>query len=460
MRRGIVDHPGERKLHSVPVPRVGGIAIAVSYVATLLLLFVMPSPVVHRVPEGLQLSGLVIAAGIVFFTGLADDLIGLTPAQKLLGQLLGSATAFCSGIQIHVVKEHPLELWMSLPLTLLWLIACSNAFNLIDGMDGLAAGVGFFATITILIAALTHGNLTLAMVTIPLAGCLFGFLRYNFNPASVFLGDCGSLLIGFLLGCYGVMWGQKSATLLGMTAPIMSMAIPLLDAGLAIVRRYMRNRPIFGADRGHIHHRLLDRGLTVRGAALVLYAVCGVAALLSLLQNSAQSGFGSIVIVLFALAAWIGINHLGYTEFAVARDLLFGGELWRLIDARTRLTHVEQELAQAETLTACWQLLRKRIREFGFSGIRLSVQGRVFEDLELPTGATWQMRIPLPDRQYVNLYCALDSEVTRSATAFARALESVLQQKLTEPEFVTCGTLQLELDPATERSGASAASAA
>src|SRR5947208_12565007 len=127
------------------------------------------------------------------------------------------------------------------------------------GGDGLAAGLGLFATLTMAIAALLHGNLTLAIATAPLAGALLGFLRYNFNPASIFLGDSGSLLVGFLLGCYGVLWTQKSATLLGMAAPLMALSIPLLDTALAIVRRFLRHQPIFGADRGHIHHKLLAR---------------------------------------------------------------------------------------------------------------------------------------------------------------------------------------------------------
>ena len=157
--------------------------------------------------------------------------------------------------------------WWTLPLTLLWLVACMNAFNLIDGVDGLASGLGLFATVTTFVAALLQKNVPLALATIPLAGALLGFLRYNFNPASIFLGDSGSLLIGFLLGCFGVIWSQKSATFLGMTAPLMTLAIPLLDVCLSVVRRYMRHEPLFKADRGHIHHRLLDRGFTPRRVA-------------------------------------------------------------------------------------------------------------------------------------------------------------------------------------------------
>ena len=128
------------------------------------------------------------------------------------------------------------------PLTILWLVACANAFNLIDGVDGLASGVGLLATLTMLAAGLLHGDAGLVIVTAPLAGALVGFLRSNFNPASIFLGDCGSLTIGFLLGCFAAIWSQKSATLLGMTAPLMALSVPLLDTGASIVRRFLRRR--------------------------------------------------------------------------------------------------------------------------------------------------------------------------------------------------------------------------
>src|SRR5439155_4205751 len=144
------------------------------------------------------------------------------------------------------------ENWWSLPVTLFWLVLCTNAFNLIDGVDGLAAGLGLFATLTMLVAALAQNNVALAVATAPLAGCLLGFLRYNFNPASVFLGDSGSLLIGFLLGCYGVIWSQKSVTMLGMAAPAMVLAFPLLEVALSVARRFLHNEPIFAGDRGHI----------------------------------------------------------------------------------------------------------------------------------------------------------------------------------------------------------------
>ena len=261
---GVFDHPdADRKIHNQPIPRVGGIAMALAlgstYLVTLLLRgWLKPIP-------GLDLAWRVLpGACIVFLTGLLDDWITLRPWQKFLGQLLGSGWAYFAGLQVSGMAGFHAQHWLSLPLTLFWLVLCTNAFNLIDGVDGLATGVGLFATLTMVLAAFLQNNLALAAVTLPLAGFLLGFLRYNFNPANVFLGDSGSLLIGFLLGCYGVIWSDKSATLLGMTAPLMALFVPLLDVGLSVVRRFLRHQPIFDADRGHIHHRLLDRGLTPR----------------------------------------------------------------------------------------------------------------------------------------------------------------------------------------------------
>src|ERR1035441_2910506 len=175
----------------------------------------------------------------------------------------------------------------------------TNAFNLIDGLDGLAVGVGIFATATAFLSALLSGNIALALLTAPLLGALLGFLPYNFNPASIFMGDCGSLTVGFLLGCFGVIWSAKAATVLGMTAPLIALAIPLLDTALAISRRFLRHQPIFGADRRHIHHRLLARGFTPRRVAYMIYASAGVTAALALLLSSSHAG--GVALVLFCV---------------------------------------------------------------------------------------------------------------------------------------------------------------
>src|SRR5215471_5859670 len=311
-RLGMVDRPDQgRKLHAEPIPRVGGIVIALGYVVSFSFILLAPYRNVgfniHTVvPRALTLMP---AAGLIFLIGLWDDLAGLRPWQKLAGQVVAAGLAMTAGVRINFLQWHELSFWLSIPVTILWLVGCANAFNLIDGLDGLAAGVGLFASLTTLVAALLHGNLHLALVTAPLVGCLLGFLIYNFNPASVFLGDSGSLLIGFLLGCYGIMWSQKSATFLGLTAPMMAMAIPLLDVALSVVRRFLRNQPIFGADRGHIHHRLLARGLTPRRVVVLIYAICGVAGCLSLLQSVFQDKFGGAIMILFCVGTWLGIQR-------------------------------------------------------------------------------------------------------------------------------------------------------
>ncbi|MGH9661389.1 MAG: MraY family glycosyltransferase, partial [Bryobacteraceae bacterium] len=371
LRAGLVDHPDQhRKTHARPIPRVGGISIAVAYAAAFLLLMATPLSGGALLADHLPLVWkLLPAAGLVFATGLVDDLAGLRPRQKLAGLAAAAIAAWWAGARITAIAGVGLGDAPSLALTLVWLVGCANAFNLIDGVDGLAAGIGLFATLTSLVAALLHGNWALALATAPLAGALLGFLRYNFNPASIFLGDCGSLLIGFLLGCYGVLWSQKSATLLGMTAPLMVMAIPIADVLLSIARRFLSHQPIFGADRGHIHHRLLDRGLTPKVVALTLYAVCGLGAVFSLLASVSGNRYPGLLLILFSGAVWMGVRHLGYVEFAVARRVFLGGPLRRLLGEQIRLQRLEQAIQNAVTPTDCWLAIREAATGFGFDKV-------------------------------------------------------------------------------------------
>jgi UDP-GlcNAc:undecaprenyl-phosphate GlcNAc-1-phosphate transferase len=292
-------------------------------------------------------------------------------------------------------------------------------------MDGLAAGVGLVAAVTMLIAALTQGNLPLALATMPLAGCLLGFLRYNFNGASVFLGDSGSLLIGFLLGCYGALWSEKSVTLVALTVPLLAVSIPLLEVVLSIVRRYLRYRPIFEADRGHIHHKLLERGLSPKGVVLTIYAFCAVVAALSLLAGSLRSQFSGLIVVVFCASAWMGIRHLGYTEFATAGRLFLQGGFRRIIDFETRLAEFEKTLARAAGIEECWIRIRSGSREFGFQGVRMNFEGQVFEDFERrDSRRLWELRIPLTDAQNVNFFRDLENETSPIVlSAFAAAVE-------------------------------------
>jgi UDP-GlcNAc:undecaprenyl-phosphate GlcNAc-1-phosphate transferase len=431
-RFGFLDHPdGIRKKHATAVPRVGGIAIALAYLATFGIAFALPfsyTYVLHRaLPHILHLA---LAGSVVFLTGVLDDRLRLGAWKKLLGIGGAAVLAYAAGIRVDIHILHGLPAWPGLgfALTVIWLIGCTNAFNLIDGMDGLAAGVGLVATVTMVIAALTQGNLPLALATMPLAGCLLGFLRYNFNGASVFLGDSGSLLIGFLLGCYGALWSEKSVTLVALTVPLLAVSIPLLDVVLSILRRYLRNRPIFEADRGHIHHKLLERGLSPKGAVLTIYGFCGVVATLSLVASSLRNQFSGLIVV-FCAAAWMGIQHLGYTEFATAGRLFLRGGFRRIIDFETRLIDFEKTLARASGIEDCWIKIRSGSREFGFQGVRMNFEGLVFEDFQRrDSRLLWELRIPLTDAQNVNFFHDLGIDTSSIVlSAFATAVEHGLR---------------------------------
>lgn len=404
----LVDHPDQdRKLHLRPIPRVGGIPITISYGAAYLVLLLIPFGKHFPADEHIAVIWkLIPAAGLVFIIGLIDDLIGLKAWYKLAFQVTAAILAYAAGVRVTGFVGYPMGSWWSVILTIFWLIACTNAFNLIDGVDGLAAGLGLFAVTTMLVAAFLQNNIALMLATIPLAGSLLAFLRYNFNPATIFLGDSGSLLIGFLLGCYGVIWSQKSATLLGMTAPLIALAIPLLEVGLTVTRRFLRNKPIFGPDRDHIHHRLLDRGFTPRRVALLLYGISSLFAVFSVfISMMLYNRYTGFVLILFCMVAWIGVRDLGYAEFRIAHSMLLRGGLPRMVSAELALEKFGSSLARASTRRECWEVLRLARNEFGFSGVQFAVAGETYTEQAQDTDPSrcWQIHIPLTDSDYVEL---------------------------------------------------------
>lgn len=401
---GLVDHPGVRKVHQNPTPRAGGIAIALSFLTSYCILLALGAKAGDLIWSArADIGRLAPAAALIFLLGLGDDFAGLTAAPKLSLEAAAAVFAYQAGVHITAVGGHPLPHWLSLPATIFWLLACTNAVNLIDGLDGLAAGLGIFATATILGAALIQHNIGLALAVVPLLGALVGFIRYNFNPATIFLGDSGSLFIGFLLGCFGVLWSQKSATLLGMTAPLMVLVVPLLDTALAIARRLMRKKPIFSADRGHIHHRLLDCGLKPRDAVLVLYACCALAALCSLAVMNAHAA--EAVIIVFCAFVWFGVHRLGYSEIQVFARLLDPRNFYGLLQAQMHLHVLEDSLTGAQTVDECWSAVRQASRDFGFTHLAMRLDHTFFEERfgEDTPQQTWSVRVPLSSTEFVNI---------------------------------------------------------
>lgn len=404
-RYGFVDRPDEtRKLHQRPVPTMGGVPIFIAYLASFSVLLIGGLRThLGKVDFSLALR-LAPAVVIIFVLGVLDDRFRLQPIQKLIVQVLAAGWACWAGVRITTFAVGSVPYHLSVPVTIGWLVVCTNAFNLIDGVDGLAAGVGLSATATTLVAALVEHNVLLATATVPLAGALLGFVRYNFNPATIFLGDCGSLTIGFLLGCLGVIWSQKSATILGMTAPLMALSIPILDLCLSIVRRFLRRQPIMRGDRGHIHHRLLDRGLTPRRVALLLYALCGVTAVFSLFQSITLNHYSAAVIVVFCGIAWVGIQNLGYAEFDQARRLILAGGFRQALNSQLELRAFDTSLSNAQSVDERWAVLREALKQFGFVEVYWRSRGELYHDAlwRMNESTSWTLAIPLGGGDYIN----------------------------------------------------------
>ena len=394
--QGWLDQPDHRKHHVKAIPRLGGLAIMLAYALSLVLFASLPlSASLEARSQWNQILRLLPAVTLILFMGLVDDLRGLRPSTKIVAEICAAVTAYSAGVRLGG------EEWWGLPLTVLWLVGTSNAVNLIDGVDGLAAGVSLFATLTMFAAALINGNILLAIVTAPLAGCLIGFLRYNFEPASIYLGDSGSLTIGFLLGCFGLIWSYKTATAIGMVAPMMLLTLPFLDVGLAIGRRFLNMQPIFGADRGHIHHRLLARGLRPRHVALICYLGCGVAGLVSLWASQSGPQLTAFLVMAFGALVWVAVSHLGFTEFRSARRSLLGNRWRQIVRDAIIVDRMKSGMATAQNADDYWKHLHTASERLGLGKVHLRLGERVWSsDGELhPAG--WETRVPLNGDDYV-----------------------------------------------------------
>ena len=396
LAQGWLDQPDHRKHHVKPIPRLGGLAIMVAYALSLVLFASLPlSASLEARSQWNQILRLLPAVTLILFMGLVDDLRGLRPTTKIVAEICAAVTAYSAGVRLGG------EEWWGLPLTVLWLVGTSNAVNLIDGVDGLAAGVSLFATLTMFAAALVNGNILLAIVTAPLAGCLIGFLRYNFEPASIYLGDSGSLTIGFLLGCFGLIWSYKTATAIGMVAPMMLLTLPFLDVGLAIGRRFLSMQPIFGADRGHIHHRLLARGLRPRHVALICYLGCGVAGLVSLWASQSGPKLTAFLVVAFGALVWVAVSHLGFTEFRSARRSLLGNRWRQIVRDAIIVDRMKSGMATAQNADDYWKHLHTASERLGLGKVHLRLGERVWSSDGKSHPAGWETRVPLNGNDYV-----------------------------------------------------------
>ncbi len=398
---------GQRKLHACPVPRGGGLAVFLSYAIVLGSAWFLPLDIASQfIDSGVDSRPIIAAIFIVLLTGLWDDLFQLKPWQKMSGLLFAALLVWGAGLHVRTFGLQGIP-YITLPVTVIWLVGCANAFNLIDGMDGLAAGLGSLATLTILVGAIGYQRYDLILLTLPLLCCLLAFLYFNFNPASIFLGDSGSLTLGFTLGCFGAICSHKAVTLLGLTAPLIAFAIPLSDVAVAIARRFLRNQPIFSPDTGHIHHRLLHAGMNVRRATLLLYGCAAFASCVSLALSASQQGtVGGIIVILFSLSLLAAIRKLGYREFTLLRQFITSNFLRRWIAEQTRLDQLDERLAETHTLQEAWSYMRGSVHQYNLLGLRLEGNGDGFEILSIivPNQAHWELAVPIAEGQILRLY--------------------------------------------------------
>ncbi|MGQ9497464.1 MAG: MraY family glycosyltransferase [Desulfotomaculales bacterium] len=303
---GALDVPDARKLHTRPVPRLGGLAVYLAFLAGLLAFG----------PAGREIWGLVVGASLIVVLGTLDDIYDLPAKVKLAGQIAAAAAVIPFGLQVEFVTN-PLNGglihlgWWGIPVTVFWLVAVTNALNLIDGLDGLATGTAVIAAATLAAVAWTEGHTAAVALALIVGAAALGFLRHNFYPAKIFLGDSGSMLLGFVLAATAVIGLTKSTTALSLIIPILILGIPLFDTTLAVVRRCYRRRPIFNPDRGHLHHRLLDAGLTHRRAVLVVYGVDAVLGVSAILLTVLSTDQGVVLLVLLAVTLLTAANKAG-----------------------------------------------------------------------------------------------------------------------------------------------------
>ncbi len=288
---GAIDKPAERKVHTRNTPRTGGIAIFFGFsVAVLFGLLIGAEHGIKIDPH--PILGILLGGSIVLLVGLLDDMRGLKPLTKLFWQVAGAGVAIYFGVAISFVTNPisgVLALgWIALPLTLLWLVGMTNAVNLIDGLDGLASGVTLIAAGTLFFVALRTHQPGAALLMLALAGAALGFLRYNFFPASIFLGDSGSYFLGFVLAASAIIGVFKTTLIVALFLPLVILAVPIFDTTFAIIRRVGSHKSLFSPDDKHIHHLLLRAGLSQKEAVLSIYVACfllGVLALFMALQR-------------------------------------------------------------------------------------------------------------------------------------------------------------------------------
>jgi len=387
-RFGLVDVPrGDRHVHRTPIPRLGGVGIFLSVVIALSsLLFVRNLLTQNLRVEIKSIGAFLLCSLLVVAVGAYDDLRGANAMVKFVA--LGVITMIfyalggrIEGLSIPFFGQVTLHPILGCLLTLVWVVGIANAFNLIDGVDGLATGSALFSSLVLLTISVMQGRALLAVILLALTGALAGFLRYNFNPASIFLGDSGSLFVGFALAALSIMGSQKASTAVAVAIPILAFGLPVVDATVTIGRRLLSGKPIFKGDREHIHHMLLARGWSQRRVALVLYAVSAAFGLAAMMFVNGGSGMTAVMLFVLGGAIALALGNLRYHEVdelraSVKRNI--GDRRTRAIN-NLRLRRACQALASTKTMNELFDAVVEvlELGEFVYATAQLTCNGHV-----------------------------------------------------------------------------------
>lgn len=380
-RRGLVDLPSRRKVHRSPIPRVGGVAVFLSFMATCSGVLLLYAILGRSSMPGLQVAGLLGGGALVFGLGFLDDIRGLSPGLKFAAQLAVGLVAYFGGIGIHAIQLPgfpPIHLGLlAVPVTVLWFVLVINAINLIDGLDGLAAGITMFSSIVLLVLGMLHNGAFACVGLAALAGATLGFLRYNFNPATIFMGDGGSYFLGYMLAALSILGSLKTKASVTILLPIIALGLPLMEVIWSGIRRFLSGQGIFRADKDHLHHRLLRMGYTHRKAVLVLYGMALTLGLLALLLVQASDRLAGMVLVALGVTMMVVIRKLGYIDYLTTDKVL--GWVRDLSDVmgvnggwRTFLG-VQVAVAESSSREELWEHLQAAAQHLRMDSIELSL---------------------------------------------------------------------------------------
>lgn len=381
---GAVDMPDEqRRIHARPTPRLGGMAVYAAFLAALALVPLLGNAISQDLRANWPTVALLLTAStLIFALGVYDDFRGASATLKIAVQMLAALFLYSGGFRISFLSSPLGGSWelpwlLSFPLTALWIVGITNAFNLIDGLDGLAAGASGFALISLFLCSLAQGHPEVSLLSIILIGAVLGFLRYNFNPATIFLGDSGSLLLGFLAAALSLVSTQKSSTLIAIAIPLVSFGLPVTEVGLSLSRRFLSGAPLFQGDRRHIHHMLLHRGLTQRQVAILLYGICALFSLFGLMLLNPHRNTLALIFFVLGVSLALGVRQLGYAEFAaLGRHIQHGVKRRRhALAAGARWLEILEDLRAAQNIEELVTALAALCDAQGFAAVRLEVWG-------------------------------------------------------------------------------------